>query len=35
MTLITAILVLGIIWGGFIYLLMLAVKFEKKGKING
>ncbi len=33
-TILTAILVLGVVWGGFIYLLAKALKSEK-GKKNG
>jgi hypothetical protein len=28
-TIITAILIIGIIWGGFVYFLIRAIKFEK------
>lgn len=34
-TIITAVLVLGIVWGGLIYFLRNAINYEKKKTLNG
>lgn len=34
LSLLTMILVLGIVWGGFVYFMMRALKYEKEKKIG-
>ncbi|MFO7526904.1 MAG: MetS family NSS transporter small subunit [Ignavibacteriaceae bacterium] len=34
-TIITAIVVLGIVWGGLVFFISRAVKYEKLKKVNG
>jgi hypothetical protein len=34
-TIITAVIVLGIVWGGFVIFLFKASSYEKKKKVNG